>query len=477
MQTLPKPGDQYPFDYGSILIEMRTHQSHQNTTDQHTNATPSKSIMQQRHPHDVHPTQEGQLGSYQSLMRHISMSDPTNGDDPTSDVHPFYRSLWDQCRSKLRQRDAQIWAVLIVCVVVLILVSQFSNEAAPVPIERAEEHMLDIGGGLSLWFRTWGSRENGVPVLFVHGGPGNCIADYGFGNARFFDKNEFFVVEVDQRGTGKSQPSVRDKCENQKFYRNITIDQMSHDYELVRKNLNIDKWLVFGGSWGSTLSIDYVQRYPEPILGLILRGVWLNTRREFDSIFTRSAYHGNDDQLAKFDLWWAMAEQEAIDSGEKELDPDDAERFFRLYGRLIHRCDMMAIWRWHTWENNQMEEDPANLLDPYNIDPRVLPEAMSIAFFENRLFLDGTFDDPSDLLGAVHRMKQIHIWICQGLRDKVCPTKYGALRLADALVDAGVTVRSQFLDAGHEDTNPLIAECLMESVDDFMDKLQNANHK
>ena len=108
---------------------------------------------------------------------------------------------------------------------------------------------------MALWYRTWGTPAGGTPVLFVHGGPGNCVADYANVNAKFFEPEKFFVVEIDQRGTGKSKPSVRDGVGNMKRYLDITIAQMSADFESVREHLGIDKWLVFGGSWGSTLRV------------------------------------------------------------------------------------------------------------------------------------------------------------------------------------------------------------------------------
>ena len=422
----------------------------------------TKKTMMQRHQESYQSNHEGH-----ALMRHISMapeSSPHEHRDPQSQL--AWLNKWIRHR-----KHYEIFGICGSILGLIVLLLRLASESSVVvPIQQAHEHILDIGGGLSIWYRIWGNLESGIPVLFVHGGPGNCIADYGFGNARFFDQHEFFVVEVDQRGTGKSHPSVRDDCRNLQYYQNITIGQMSDDFELVRKDLNIDKWLVFGGSWGTTLSIDYAERYPEPVLGLILRGIWLNTRPEFDTVFTRSAYLGNEEQLAKFNTWFELAAQEATNSGETELDPDDGERFFRLYGRLIQQCDKHAMWRWHSWENNQMEEDPKQLLDPFTIDPNILPEAMSISFFENRLFLDGTYDNPSKLLERVHKLKDIHIWICQGLGDKVCPTKFGALKLTDALANAGITTRAQFLDAGHEDTNPLVAQCLEDSVGDFLAK-------
>jgi hypothetical protein len=170
-----------------------------------------------------------------------------------------------------------------------------------------------------------------------------------------------------------------------------------------------------------------------------------------------------------------MAAQDAIDAGEPELDPNDGERFFRINERMIGRCDEHAIWRHFVWENNMMEEDPANLLDPFHIDSTILPEAMSVAFFENQIFLHGTFDEPMDLLQNVDRLSPVQTWMCQGINDEVCPTKYGGLKLAEALVDAGVTTRMQFLDAGHEDTDPAIAKCLQDSVADFLSEVELAS--
>ena len=129
-------------------------------------------------------------------------------------------------------------------------------------------------------------------MLFVHGGPGNSIVDYdemvgggwGAANARFFDPEMWFVVEVDQRGTGKSQPSVRDSVDHMAFFKDITIADMSADFEAVRECLGLTQWLVFGGSWGSTLGLDYAERYPDRCLGLIIRGIFLNTEDEFNAM-------------------------------------------------------------------------------------------------------------------------------------------------------------------------------------------------
>jgi len=172
----------------------------------------------------------------QPLRQHISFEESQS----------FGDHEWRPWKRPVGWRRVAVLMVSVAAVTLGLITTTMHRRPHIVPVQHASEHYLDIGNGMSLWYRLWGNRESGIPVIFVHGGPGNCIADYGYGNARFFDKNKFFVIEVDQRGTGKSQPSVRDDCRNMKYYYNISIDQMSHDYELIRKELKIDTWLVFG---------------------------------------------------------------------------------------------------------------------------------------------------------------------------------------------------------------------------------------
>ena len=108
------------------------------------------------------------------------------------------------------------------------------------------------------------------------------------------------MVEVDQRGTGSSQPSVRDSHTHMQRYLDISIAQMSADFETARAHLGIERWLVFGGSWGSTLGLDYAERYPSRCLGLIVRGIYLNTKPEFDAIYSRAPFLNNARRLAEF---------------------------------------------------------------------------------------------------------------------------------------------------------------------------------
>jgi proline iminopeptidase len=363
-------------------------------------------------------------------------------------------------------------AILTILVLGLLVSSQVVGRHSAkdsiiiVPIEHAKEHFLEVDKGITLWFRTWG-RQDGIPVLFVHGGPGQAVADYHNGNKRFFDPSDCFVVEVDQRGTGSSQPSVRDDWHNMKLYSNISIDLIAKDFEVIRKHLQIEKWVVWGGSYGSTIGLNYCMRFQNSCLGLILRGIYLDTIPELNEVYTRQAFENNPKRLIEFDRLLKVANNNAREYGEPRLDPNDASRLLRVYERMINKGDRYAIWSWHAFENNLMEEDPHNLLDPDVIIEEKFPEAQSVAFFEIRLWLHGAFEKPSNLLQRIDRLSFIPTWICQGLRDEVCPA-HNAQHLVDALEELGSPLTARFLDSGHEDTDPVMENCLKTSMQQFL---------
>ena len=261
-----------------------------------------------------------------------------------------------------------------------------------------------------------------------------------------------------------------------KYYEDITINLMAADFEVLREELGIDKWLVFGGSWGSTLSMFYGEQYPERSLGLIIRGVFLNTKPEFDDVYTPKRFieNKNEKQIREFQYFFELAEQEAEDSGEAELDRYDSERIVKLYNRMIKRGDKMAIWVWYVFENNLMEEDPKKLLNFDEIDSKSFPEAAGVAFFESQLFLDGQFNNPYRILERVRNLKEdlpapVHTWVCQGKRDQVCPPEY-AQKLVDALQKANIPTYPHFIKAPHQCTDPVMQVCLRETVEDFYEK-------
>lgn len=336
-------------------------------------------------------------------------------------------------------------------------------------VREAREHMVAVDDGIYLWFRTWGDPTYGVPILFVHGGPGQAVLDYGDGNERFFDYTQTFVVEVDQRGTGSSQPSVRDDWRNMQLYRNITIGVISADFEVVRTYLGVKRWVVWGGSYGSTIGLDYAMDYPNSVLALILRGIYLDTVAEMDEVYTQDAFVNDPKKLADYMQLYSFAAKEATARGRKPPDPNHSYGLVREYEKMILRGNRMAIWQWHAFENNLMEEDPDNLLDPNIIVEEKFAEAQSLGYFETRLWLHQSWEDPSTLLARVDRLADIPTWICQGLRDNVCPP-HNARHLVNAMnaTCRGAPLQSRFLASGHEDTDPVMEDCLVLSMNEFL---------
>ena len=379
--------------------------------------------------------------------------------------------------------------------------SSESQIAAVRSIDDAEESFFVVdkknGQDIKLWNRTWGNPA-GIPVLFVHGGPGNCVADYD--NPAFFDADKFFVVEIDQRGTGKSLPSVRDQTKtssgvtqgvlNMKLYQDITIVQMSLDFEKIREHLQIKKWLVFGGSWGSTLGLDYAERYPRSCIALVVRGIFLSTREELEAVFALEKIEELarnlkvDRYVKEFNIFYEYAKQEDERTKGAEsktaLDPHDYTKILYLYESMILRGDRMAIWKWYVYEVNLIEEDPSEWLDPEAIDESKFEEAQSVAFFEARLFLNGVYELSSDQLDLLENTKKLReiggsdpyhvpVWVVQGTGDAVCPDKFAHL-LVDKLKNAGVLMAAHFVDAGHKASSDGIKKQLQVVVKEFHEK-------
>lgn len=424
--------------------------------------------------------------SYQHL-HHRGAETPADGPVPTIDEEsplfirhmsmeeePVTKTLWKEATAihfSRRLLLAILGGILILLVGALWIYHDWSTRHRFVPIEQAREQYLQVEEDIYLWYRTWGNRETGVPVLFVHGGPGNAIADYYNGNRRFFARQDYFVVEVDQRGTGLSQPSVRDRTENTQHYADISIDQIAADYELVREELGLERWMVFGGSFGSTISINYGTRYPERCLTLILRGIYLDTAEEVATVYSRRTYLKNAKRLAEFDILYDYVAKESPHE-YLPTGPDDAEGLIRAYYQLIMDGDEKAMWHWFVFENNLMETDPANLYDPDTINLDHIREARSVSFFETRLWITGSYERPSNLLSRMDQLTTMPVFICQGRRDEVCPPKY-ARTLADALDDEGAYYSVRFLDAGHEQTDPVMALCLEDSLHNYRHDFQD----
>lgn len=265
-----------------------------------------------------------------------------------------------------------------------------------------------------LYFEESGN-PNGLPVLFLHGGPGGGSEP---GHRRFFDPGHYRVVLMDQRGAGQSTPHA---C----IQENTTWDLVD-DLERLRKHLRIDRWVVFGGSWGSTLALAYAEAYPAQVLGLIVRGVCLLTQSELDWFFRRGA---------------SMIFPEAWEEFQRFIPKDEQADLLLAYHRRVHGPDpavrQAAAYAFTLWEAHCTRLLP----DPYIFSRFADPHfSYGLARIETHYFVHrGFFQTDGQLLINAHRLARIPTTIIQGRYDLICPME-SAYRLAQAVPHAEFVV-------------------------------------
>lgn len=293
---------------------------------------------------------------------------------------------------------------------------------------------LPLDNGHTMYWEQVGNAS-GQPVLFLHGGPG---AGAGAVHRRFFDPGRFKVVIFDQRGAGRSRPLG-----------SLVANDTPHlvaDIERLRQHLGVKRWLVFGGSWGSTLALAYGQAHPDRVAGFVLRGIFLGRDRELDWFL---------DGLARFfpDVWGPFAAQVGAESGEALLDA-----YRRLLDDPDPRVHLPAARAWSIYEGSCSTLLPSpETVASFAEDRTALGLARIEAhYFANRLFLpDG------GLLGHMHRIAHLPAEIIQGRYDMICPPE-SAFALAQAWPRARLTIVA---DAGHSALEPGIRSALLGAVE------------
>ncbi len=236
---------------------------------------------------------------------------------------------------------------------------------------------------------------DGIPVVFLHGGPGAGCEPY---HRQLFNPEKYRIILFDQRGCGRSTPHA---C-----LENNTTQHLIEDMEKIRKELNIDKWAVAGGSWGSTLALAYAETHPEKVLGLIVRGIFLATPKEIHWFYQEGASQVFPDYWQDFLHPIPEEEQgELLKAYYKRLTGDDE----------IAR--MGAAKAWSLWEARTASLQPkASLLEHFS-DPH---NAMSIACIEAHYFMNDSFLEKNQLLNNASRLKDIPGFIIHGRYDMIC---------------------------------------------------------
>jgi len=299
-----------------------------------------------------------------------------------------------------------------------------------------ETGFLPVSGGHVLYWEQVGAPR-GQPVLFLHGGPG---AGAGAVHRRFFDPAHWRVVIFDQRGAGRSRPlgELRDN----------TTPQLVSDIEVLRRHLGIESWLLFGGSWGSTLALAYAQAHPERVAGCVLRGVFLGRESEVDW-FLHGLRRVFPDAWASFADHLPPAERGDILGAylARLTDPDPA----------IH---MPAARAWSQYEGSCSTLLPAPETVASFAQDR---SALGLARIEAHYFANGLFLPPGGLLAHMQRVAHVPAEIIQGRYDMVCPPET-AFDLAAAWPKARLTI---IPDAGHSALEPGVRTALVSAVERF----------
>jgi len=307
-------------------------------------------------------------------------------------------------------------------------------------IEPYASGMLPLDATHTMYWETSGNPD-GIPVVFLHGGPGSGATPK---HRRFFDPGAYRIVVYDQRGAGRSTPlgELRD---------NTTL-HLIDDLERLRRHLGVERWLVFGGSWGSTLALAYTEAHPERCLGLVLRGIFLCRKSEIDW-FLYGLRHIFPEPWERFVGFLPPAERgDVLRSFHRRLiDPDPA----------VH---MPAARAWSVYEGSCSTLLPSReTVDHFAGDV----VALGLARMEAHYFVHDIFLPENALLERVHRLRAIPGVIVQGRYDVVCP-----IASAHDLVAAWPEVEYHVVpDAGHSVWEPGTCAALVAACERFKRRL------
>ena len=285
-----------------------------------------------------------------------------------------------------------------------------------------------------LYIEESGSPD-GIPVLFIHGGPGGGTS---VTDRCFFDPEKYRIILFDQRGAGRSTPHA--------LLDNNNTAALIEDIETIRATLDVEHWVVFGGSWGSTLGLLYAQQYPQLVMGLILRGIFLCRDEDINWFY-------QDGAGRIFPEYWQQYTQVIPESERGDM-------VAAFYRRLTGDNDferMAAAKAWSIWEgrcatlhsNNDVVERFAN--------PHM---AIAMARIEAHYFINKAFIEPNQIINNAHLLKDIPGTIVHGRYDMICPVNQ-AVALSEAWPSAKLDIIG---DAGHSSSERGTTDALVRAT-------------
>lgn len=265
------------------------------------------------------------------------------------------------------------------------------------PIHENRHFYLKVDNDHEIYVEECGNQE-GQAVIFLHGGPGAGCELY---HRQLFDPEKYRIILFDQRGCGRSHPHASLK--------NNTTQDLISDMEKIREELHINKWVVAGGSWGSTLALLYAQSHPQRVSGLIVRGIFLATKAELKWFYQEGANN-------IFPDYW----EEFIEPVAKEDRHDLLHAYHKILMNNNEIARMRAAKAWAIWEARTASLQPnSSILEHFN-DPR---NAHSIACIETHFFVNNCFIEENQILDNMDKIKDIPGYIIHGRYDMICPIK------------------------------------------------------
>jgi len=278
-------------------------------------------------------------------------------------------------------------------------------------------------------------NPDGIPVLFVHGGPGGGTSAT---DRCFFDPEKYRIILFDQRGAGRSTPHALLDDNN--------TTALIDDIEVIRATLKVERWVVFGGSWGSTLGLLYAQQYPELVLGLILRGIFLCRDEDIQWFYQDGAGRIYPD-------YWQQYSQ-VIPEEERG---DMVAAFYRRLTGENELERMAAAKAWSIWEGHCATLHSNHEMVERFASPHM---AMAMARIEAHFFINKAFIKPNQIIDNAHRLKDIPGTIVHGRYDMICPVNQ-AFALSDAWPSAKLEI---IADAGHASSERGITDALVRAT-------------
>ena len=308
-------------------------------------------------------------------------------------------------------------------------------------IKPYQRHVIAVEHPHEIYVDESGNPD-GIPVLFVHGGPGAGCGKY---DRRFFDPEIYRIVLFDQRGAGRSRPHAS--------LDNNTTHALVADMEAIREALKIDKWVLFGGSWGSTLSLVYAETYPERVLGMVLRGIFLCRPKDLSWFYQEGASR-------LFPDYW--------DEFVHPIAPEDRHNMMAAYYQHLTSdnqiLQMTAAKAWSGWEGKTATLRPnQDVVDSFTEPHR----ALSLARIEAHYFVNDVFLPDNFILDNAHKLANIPGVIVHGRYDVICPLD-NAYELHQRWPNSELNI---IREAGHASREPGIVDALIRATDDMAKKL------